>query len=157
MKKKKELTPSGNDSLKDVVRGGIYATEEALFDYCQVTRDRLAKFSAVTKHVEDSLFDGDALVKWIDTLPTTAQKFSVYKILTEMMQENVDFLQKMHVLIADQSKFEHLKKFLLETGVNVQSSEEGLEIDNEKVTNVISIFKSELKRRMENKLRAKNG
>lgn len=156
MRKKKELVII-NDSLKEVVRSGVYATEEALFDYCQVTRDRLAKFSAVTKHVEDSLFDGDALIKWIDTLPTTAQKFSVYKILTEMMQENVDFLQKMHVLIADQSKFEHLKKFLLENGSETVKKDVELDMDKDDVTGVISIFKNELKRRMENKLRVKNG
>lgn len=140
------LPATQHEVLKQKVENGIFATESALFDYCVIARNRLGHLLGVTKELEDHLFTGGELLMHIQTLATPEQKLNLYHEINGMVSESVSFLQKMHMIISDQAKYDHLKRLLSGLVKEEPIKVEG-EVRKEKIKDVVDIFKDELRRR----------
>lgn len=94
-------------TFPQVVGQGILSAEITLFEYCQTAKTRLERLSKVIEALEVNLTSDQALEE-LKNKPMSVQ-FDYYNAYTKIIMNLVGYMEKIHVLVADQAKFNLIK------------------------------------------------
>lgn len=137
-------------SLSQIVGSGALTAIETLFDHCNIVKTRLGKLNRVVEALEDSLTSDSALEE-LRTKPM-AVRFDYYNAFTKIMLNLTGYMEKVHLIVADQAKF-NLIKDKIEKLLNPDIEKDNqLKIVESKDTldNLLDILKDEMDKRSRN-------
>jgi hypothetical protein len=134
--------------IQEVVHDGTLSAEYTLFNFAKRAKETVDRLYKVITRLETSLTDVDT-IRQLVSYPVNL-RFEYYMAFTKVVMKLVDYMEKIHFIVADQVKFNAIKDRLKELSTPLVEGEvkkDIIEEGSKEVGNVLVLMKNEMARR----------